>query len=474
MSQLKRAFSSIALVALLATACGLKVDAVIVAGSDAEQGGLTNPVAEGPVTTDGLEPDTTDAVDVGGPTPDDGPDIPDPDAPKAGSIFDSETEGLTKDRITVCTHVPITGAAPIPHHENRFGQFYFDMVNKELGGVYGRDVEFRAIDDRYYPAGARDAMETCRKRGAFIYFGAAGTDQIVSVAKWAENQRVPYFHGPASVKDLDGLNYNVHVGPTYEYQHRLLAQYLVKRFGADKKYASVRVDSPFFEAGVAAFKDELAKLGAQHVLEMAVQKDESQFASLYFELRNKGAEIINNFTTPNIWIKMLPQKPDVYDPWFTAVSPVAGFNIVAAALPSGTKAVIFHHFQPACDCTTYKDEEINTKKDQLPWFDDIKEFLRVFKTYSPEQDPAPDDFDYSSYISAKAVHRILLKLGPDPTRTKLWDLLDSYKEKPAKVFPGCAGDFTRSDDRIGAWRVNIMQLTNNLTWRQVDTCVDKV
>jgi hypothetical protein len=35
----------------------------------------------------------------------------------------------------VCGHVPITGAAPIPHHEDRFGQFYFDYVNAELGGI---------------------------------------------------------------------------------------------------------------------------------------------------------------------------------------------------------------------------------------------------------------------------------------------------------------------------------------------------
>lgn len=473
---MKRAVSFLALLGLTAVACGLKVPATIVAGSEAE-GGLGDPVVEGSLgdTPGETGADAADLGDLGDAASTDLGDADEGVGP-VESIFNSETEGVTNNRITVCAHVPITGAAPIPHHENRFGQFYFDKVNEEDGGVYGRQVIFRAIDDRYFPAGARDAMEQCARQGAFIYFGAAGTDQIVSVAKWAERKRVPYVHGPTSIKDLGGLNYNVHAGPTYEFQHRLLARYLVDRFGKDTIFGSVRVDSPFFEAGVEAFADELGKLGATHAVSLRVQKDENQFQNTYFELQRNNVEVVNNFTTPNIWIKMLPQKAATYNPTWTAVSPVAGFNVVAAALPQGTNAVVFHHFQPACECQTYKDEEINRNK-HLPWFDDIKEFLRVFKTYSPEKDPPPDDFDYASYLSAKSIHRLLLEVGPEPTRTKLWELFSAYKEKPAATFPGCAGDFTRSDDRIGAWRVNIMELQGNKTWKQEHpggTCVDRV
>jgi len=472
----KRITSLLALFAMLITACGLKVPATIVAGDSQvlDDTVVIDPNTGAVVDTDPGDLDPGDLGDVG-----DVGDVGDTDdgvIDTAGSIFKSETEGITKDRITVCAHVPITGAAPIPHHENRFGQFYFDYVNQELGGVYGRQVTFRAIDDQYYPAGARKAMTECASQGAFIYFGAAGTDQIVSVAKWAEEKQVPYLHGPTSVKDIGGLHYNVHAGPTYEYQHQLLARYLVKRFGKDVTYGTVRVDSPFFQAGVEAFKAELAKLGATHAVEIKVQKDEKQFQNVFFDLA--GVDVVNNFTTPNIWINMMAQKPATYNPWWTAVSPVAGFNIVAAALPDSTKAVVFQHFQPACECQTYRKAAPPPKA--LPWYDDIQEFLRIFRTYSPEQDPDPDDFDYSSYLSSKGIHRLLLQAGPEPTRTKLWALFDSYKEKATKTFPGCPGDFSRSDDRIGAWSVNIMELRNK-TWTQnfgdgrlANLCVDRI
>src|SRR2546422_6423996 len=234
---------------------------------------------------------------------------------QAGSaLFPNETEGITKDEIRICSHVPITGAAPVPHDPDRFGQFYFDYVNKELGGVYGRKVKFIVYDDGYYPAGARQAMEKCARIGSFIYGGAAGTDQIVSISKWAELRKVPYVHGPTAIKDLRGLKYNVTTGPPYEYQSKLLADYSVKRFGKDVPYAMIRINSPYFDAAHDAYVAELAKYGIKLAVDAQVQKDESQFTNIFHDLTDKNVKVINNFTTPNIWIKMLKQRPPSYQP----------------------------------------------------------------------------------------------------------------------------------------------------------------
>jgi hypothetical protein len=465
----KRAALISLVLAFTAAACGLKVPVTLVEGNTVQGpgGGDTSVDASGPkldgsgppgvvVGPSGIPLPSGSAVPTGGPL---------------ASIFPNETEGVTKTSIRLCAHVPITGAAPIPHAAARFGQFYFDWVN-DNGGVYGRKVTFTAINDNYNPAGARNAVEQCSKSGAFIYYGAAGTDQIVSVAKWAERKQVPYLHGPTSDKDLGGLKYNVFAGPTYEFQHKLLAQYLVDRFGKDKNYITLKVDSPYFDAGADAFRAEMKRLGVTVKPDIKVQKDESNFGLLFNDLQDQDIDVVNNFTTPNVWIKMLKQKPATFDPWWTAVSPVAGFNIVAQALSGTGKAVVFHSFGPACDCATYKDEEISQHKD-LAWYDDIQQFLRVFKQYSPEQDPPPDDFDYASFLSARAIHRLLLQTGPQPTRSKLWSLMTTYKETAKAAFPGCAADFTRNDKRMGAWNVNIFELRTG-TWHQIAGCKDRV
>lgn len=471
---MKRAVTLGIVLAFVLAGCGLKVPTTLVAGSGTEQGETVAGPNAGTVDTGtgtadsgagGTDTGTGGATDtgVGGDT---GP---------AGSIFSSETEGVTNTSITICGHVPITGAAPIPHAPERFGQFYFNYVNDKFKGIYGRKVKFNVFDDGYYPAGARTAAEKCAREGAFMYLGAAGTDQIVSVAKWAERKRVPYFHGPTSDKDMAGFKYNIHSAMTYEAQHRLLAQYLVKRYGKNVDYGMVRVNSQYFDSGHDAYVDELRKLGVNLVVDKVVQKDEQQFADVFYEFTTKGSkgasgvEIINNFTTPNIWIRMVQQKPRTYNPTFTAVSPVAGFNIVAAALSgSGAKAVVLHNFNPACNCVDYK----KGRDPSLPWNDDIDEFLTIFKKYSKEQTPEPDDFDYGSYLTAKGIHAFLLKLGPKPTRTGLFNILKTFKEDPTTVAPRCAADYTRGERR-GGHSVNIFELTTG-KWKQIANCVEKV
>ncbi|MBI4729211.1 MAG: ABC transporter substrate-binding protein [Acidobacteria bacterium] len=471
----RRAGQYLVLLLFALPACGLKVPVTIVAGSDPNASGGVQ-TGTGPDSGGGSGGPGVDATRNGPsnttPTrpPGNGPPTGNPDDGGTTGLFPRETEGVTKDWIRICAHVPITGAAPIPHHPDRFGQFYFNWVNAN-GGVHGRKVQFTAYDDQYYPAGARSAVERCARQGAFMYFGAAGTDQIVSVAKWAEERKVPYMHGPASVKDLKGLEYSVHVGPTYEYQHELLADYLVKRFGKNQVYGMIRVASPYFDAGRDAFVKRLATHGVKLAVDRTVQKDEKTFTDDYYELMSKGVTVINSFTTPNIWINMLNQRPANYNPWWTSVSPVAGWNIVAAALAtSRSRAVLFHSFNPACNCTDFRTD---VPRD-LPWYDDIQKFLDIFQRYSPEQKPPPDDFDYSAYLSARGIHRLLEKLGPNPTRSGLWKLLDGYRETSKEAFPACPSDFTRDRSaKIGAWSVNILELNGN-KWKQVESCVDRV
>ena len=100
--------------------------------------------------------------------------------------------------------------------------------------------------------------------------------------------------------------------------------------------------------------------------------------------------------------------------------------------------------------------------------------MRIFKKYSPEQTPAVDDFDYSAYLAAKGFHRLLLALGPNPTRTGLFKLFQTYKEDPKKTFPACGSDFTRQPNlRRGAHFVNMFELSSG-KWKQTPagTCLD--
>ena len=276
-----------------------------------------------------------------------------------------------------------------------------------------------------------------------------------------------------SSKDLAGIPQVKMVGPDYESQHVLLADYLVKNArqltGKDKPvFGMIRVNSPFFKNGRDVFAEELKKRGFELAVDKVVQKDENQFTDIMLEMQRNNVDIINNFTTPNIWIKLLRQNNNPgYQPLFTAVSPAAGYNIIAAALADArAKAVLFHHLNPPYDHTD----------SSLAWADDIREFRRIFDRYSPERcannDPlCPDDFDYSAYLAAKGLQRMLTAAGKDLTRTKFWTMLDSYKENAAEVGPACRLDFTRTAGR-GAHYVNVYRL-EGAKWKAQSLCIDR-
>jgi ABC-type branched-subunit amino acid transport system substrate-binding protein len=395
-----------------------------------------------------------------------------------GSIFPNDTEGLTNTSIKICTHVPITGAAPVDRNPKRFGAFYFDWLNRTQGGIHGREVEYIVFDDRYNPANAVQAAEACKDEGAFVIAGAAGTDQLVAVAKWAADNKVPYLMGPASVKDVAQYTpYAKMVGPDYEFQHELLADYLVGEFGKDVNYGMIRVASPFFDAAHDAYVAQLRTHGIELVVDEVVQKDENLFTGICNKLFTENVKVVNNFTTPVHWLKMLNQCPETYKPTWTAVSPAAGFNLVAEILTGedAGDALVFHHFNPAYPATR---TDFGGTLDAYSYKDDILRFQEVFATCgvcasegSQNGKTPRDDIDWSAYLASKGIHRLLEAAGRDITRTKLWTMLRSYQEAPAQAAPSCPADFTRGADR-GAWYVNVFKLGTR-QWDNVSLCLTR-
>lgn len=366
--------------------------------------------------------------------------------------------------IRICIHVPITGAAPIPRHPSRFGQFYFDAVNAEQGGVDGRPVQVLAYDDQYYPAGARAAVEKCNRQGADLYVGLVGTDQMTAVAKWADRKNVPYLHGPMARAASEQINGDASLAPTVEESATGLAHLLASNGrdlsrGAEPVFGMVVVNTPYAEDEVAAYRAALEARGYELEVVVPVQRDESQFTAAYFELRSAGVTMVNMAVPPNLMIKMIQQRPLNYDPLFASSQPAVGTKMVASATASA-RVIVLNDPAPTYDAL-----------DPDPrWADEIEEFHRIFDTYSPESRPERDDADWMAYLRAKQIHRMLLALDGNVTPSGFFDLFASHTETAAEAFPTCALDFA-SDPTFGqdAWHVFRNQAGR---WVQDAFCAD--
>jgi len=382
----------------------------------------------------------------------------------AAGLMLAATTGAAADSptpYTICAHVPITGAAPIPHHEDRFGQFYFDYVNVELGGVDGHPVEFPAYDDEFNPAGARRAIERCLDAGARMLVGWYGPDQAESVSRWAEDHQMPYLRTSGPFAGSQDRKWSAFIGPPDEEQMVALASAILNGVERIPTIGMVRISSPYYDPGRDAFVDALAERGLTLAVDVPVQKDESNFQNVWFEIGQAEVDVVNLYVTPHIFAKMMAQRPATVDASFVSIATMIGTN-VAGASARGSRVQTFHDPSPVYD----------PADSTLLWHDEIVEFQRIFRTYSPEQTPPADDLDWLAYLRAKQVHRFLDALDEDLGAEHIRSMFSTYAEDPGAAFPTCALDFSATP-LLGSHAWHVFELDDG-RWRQAASCADAV
>lgn len=358
------------------------------------------------------------------------------------------------DPIVVCAHVPMTGAAPIPRHESRFGQFYFDEVNAN-GGVDGRPVTFLVYDDRYFPAGARAAAERCHRAGAHVYVGPFGGEQAVSVARWAAARDVVYLHATTAEAAVAGLETGM-LDPSVEDRTALVAATIdVNRRelgGRRPRIGLVRTDAASTEVVRDTLRRELRARGMRLAADVVVQQDEQQYARAWTALGDPdvvvyaaGAQQLTSF-----W----RQRPVILEPALIGIGQDLGFDAFARANPD-VPIVALHALAPTLD-------------DAEPWASEIEEFRRIFAERSPEQQPPADDMDWMSYLRARQIHRFVDAADGDLSTGHLLSMLATYAETPRAAYPSCALDFT-AEPGVGTHATHLFRNVAG-RWRQAAFC----
>jgi branched-chain amino acid transport system substrate-binding protein len=103
-------------------------------------------------------------------------------------------KGVTNDTIVLGQSVALTGPAASLGTEMRLGaKVYFDYINSQ-GGVHGRKIELRTLDDGYEPARTvPNTKKLINEDNVFALFGYVGTPTSVPVIPIFTEAKVPFF-----------------------------------------------------------------------------------------------------------------------------------------------------------------------------------------------------------------------------------------------------------------------------------------
>lgn len=165
--------------------------------------------------------------------------------------------------------VPLSGAAQIVGNQyNQGARLYFDALNAK-GGINGRLVELKRLDDAGDPAKAVANTRQFLKDGAFALFGYVGVGATQAILPLASEARVPVFaplSGAHSLRE-PANRWVVHVRASY--QDEVAAIVRQATTVGIKKIAVFYQDDEVGQAGLA---DVTRALAAQNLKPVAAAR----------------------------------------------------------------------------------------------------------------------------------------------------------------------------------------------------------
>ena len=381
-----------------------------------------------------------------------GPGGPTPGVPGADGIVPANLFGPAQDRIgitdttiKICGHAALIFASAFNTRPEDINLYWQDLAAR--GGVHGRNVEATYEDDRYDPAAAVQAAETCKTKNPFFILGGIGFDQIPAVRNWAEQNKQLYLHHIAVGAGGEDKQYSFTPQPTVEQVGVASGEFLVSKYGTKRigiVYRNSENWDPGYEAGTAYLK----RNGVNVVAELPVERNASVYSSQVLTLQNRGAEVVWFWENALAAAEFIKQSHNQgYHPTFvvfpfqttldvlaedTYRSPIDGVATWPAYKPGGyTGAAAF----PG---TGYQEE--------------IQRFEAAMRKYRPGV--APNDILWQVWLANKGIEDLLQRCGRDCTRNKFAGVLMSYR---ATVAPSCPVDFPRGGGHRGGFNVFMTQ-----------------
>ncbi len=354
----------------------------------------------------------------------------------------SDRTGVTADKITIGTHAPVTGAAPLPSTSfEKSGDLYWRNITQRQGKtVLGRsEIEYLFRDDRYDPNSAR---QVCRELESetFIFAGGGGTDQIQACGAFAAQAKTPYFSAGVTEAGLRGNPWYFAVSMSYKQQGPLLAKMLtVLPETKGKKVAAIITDTPNFDDAIAGWESGVKAAGIDYYKTLTHPKGDSSWYNAYAaDLAAAGVEVVFILSSPVDYIRFAQQ----------ANQNGFSFQYVGVGLSMGLNAVL----NSGCD-----DVDGGIFFSPFPGLDHARTHVPDFFAAGAHFGVPTDDIAFALWGISAGMHSLLeqygSRYGNDLTREDFRDSVENSSIETG-VFP--AVKFS-AGNHFGAQSVHVLQ-----------------
>jgi branched-chain amino acid transport system substrate-binding protein len=208
----------------------------------------------------------------------------------------------TPAQIVLGATAPLSGDDPSAAAVARGAEMYFRHVNAG-GGVHGRTIRYRVIDDAGDPDEALAATRQLVERdGALAIVGSPGTEQSLAARQYLNGARVPQLFvasGAATAREAVAYPWTIGYGPRYRAEGRAYGRYLTRARPVALLAVLAQAD-PGSEELLAGLRLGVGRSQVRIVAAESADPVGSDVRAQIAALRSAGADSLAVFAAPGI------------------------------------------------------------------------------------------------------------------------------------------------------------------------------
>jgi branched-chain amino acid transport system substrate-binding protein len=325
----------------------------------------------------------------------------------------SAAPGVSSSRVLIGGTGPLSGPEVAYAGVVLGAQAYFRHVN-DNGGVHGRKIEYRYLDDGYDPSRTIQATRRLVQQDrVFAMFNMVGTEQNLAVRAFLNAAKVPQLFGGTGLRKIgrEHARYRWTMGylPSFFAEGRLYGRHLVKaRRGA--KVAVLHEASDYGRELLAGFRAGIARR-ARIVGTQTYEVTDTDLTSQMTQLRRSGANVLMLFSLPKQTIAgflagaKLGWRPPTYVSSVSVDPAVMKIVQASAGRRTGENAITVAWMKDATNPAIANDPA-------------IKLYKRIMRRYAPDRDVDEVVHMYGMAVAYSFVET-LKRAGRNPTRESL-------------------------------------------------------
>lgn len=342
----------------------------------------------------------------------------------AGALAGSaQSPGVSDDRILIGGTAPLSGEASSAAAVARGAEAYFKYVNAR-GGVFGRRIEYRYLDDGYDPGRTVQAVrQLVEQDGVFALFNTLGTSNNLAVRDYLNQMKVPQLFVASGAHtwgaDYEKYPYTIGYIPSYVLEGRVYGRYVVKT-RPSARIGVLYQDDEYGRDLIKGLRLGLGKKAKQIVAQVGYDPTAADVSSQVAQIKAAKADTFMVFAFGKFAVQALIQtaklgwKPQIF---VNAVASSANLMTLAdlagaSRVTKGATSIVF--FKDPTDPRWQKDPG-------------LKLYRSILKQFSPGANPR-DGYYVAGMAAAFTLVDTLRKAGRNLTREGVMRAATSLNE----------------------------------------------